>query len=89
MWSLYQQAMSWKMRPADLFGIPDDCDYFRWCFDEAVLYLGRWVEAKHDERHLQGANKGKRKYTLQQILQDSPKKQSLIALAGMGGVEIR
>lgn len=71
--------------------IPDDWGYFRYLFDEAVLYFGRWCENKLEERHEKGTLKGKRKYTLQQLLSEKPiaRTQSIMALAALGGVEIR
>lgn len=91
MWSLYQQAATWQTRPSDLFGIPDECDYLRYVFDEAVLYFGRSIDSKLDERYEKGPHKGKRKHTLQQLLSDNPqpRTQSIMALAALGGVEIR
>jgi hypothetical protein len=91
MWSLYEQAKAWSSRPSDLFEIPEDCGYLRWCFDDAVFYFGRWVDAKYDLRHKTGTSKGQRIYTLAQLLSDEPPKrvQSVMALVALGGVAIR
>jgi hypothetical protein len=94
MWSLYQQARAWGTRPSDLFEIPEECGYLRWCFDEAVLYFGRWVQNKLDMKHQKGPNKGRPLYTEAQLLCDEPPKQvqsvmALMALGAQGGVEIR
>lgn len=90
MWNLYSQAKAWGQRPSTLFGIAEDCQYLCYCFDEAVLIFGKWVERWLDVRETKGANRGRHRYTLAQILDegftDKKRSQSLTGLlALMGG----
>lgn len=90
MWNLYNQAKAWSQRPSTLFGIPEDCQYLCYIFDEAVLIFGKWCEKWLDVRETKGTNKGKHRYNLEQILSDdfteTKRSQSLTSLlALMGG----
>lgn len=71
MWNLYQQAMSWSQQPSKIFGLDPECQYLCYCFDEAVLLFGKWVEKYLDMREQKGKNKGKPLYRLEQILDDN------------------
>jgi hypothetical protein len=63
--------------------------YLCWCFDEAILYFGRWVDNKLNITHRKGPNKGKRVYSLAQLLNPDYKERheskSLLSLMALGG----
>lgn len=89
MWSLYQQSKEWGQRPSEILAIDPTCEYLCWCLDDAVLYFGRWADAKLNLRHRKGHNKGKPVYSLQQVLDpnfvDRKQSKSLLGLMAMGG----
>jgi hypothetical protein len=41
MWSIFNQAKQWAVRPSALVNITDD--YKAYCFDEAICYWGMYV----------------------------------------------
>jgi hypothetical protein len=89
MWNIYQQAITWGQKPSAIFGVEPECQYLCYCFDEAVLLFGKWVEKWLAVRHDKGRNKGKPMYRLEQILDDNFKEQQystslrgLLALMG-------
>ena len=45
---LYQQATTWRERPASLVGMPGG-SWARYDFDSAVWYFGRFVEGELDK----------------------------------------
>lgn len=89
MWSLYQQSLSWRQAPSSIIGLDPACQYLCWCFDEAILYFGRWVDAKLDMRWTKGPNKGNRMYSLMQVLdpefKDRRESKSLLGLMAQAG----
>lgn len=89
MWSLYQQSKEWGMLPSSIIGVDPDCSYLCWCFDEAVLFFGRWVEGKLNQKHTKGPAKGRAIHSLSQILDPNFKNQkqskSVLGLMAMAG----
>lgn len=84
MWNLYQQAKTYSQRPSVLFGLDEQYQYICYCFDEAVLLFGKWVEKYLDTREQKGKNKGKPLYKLEQILDDNFKEgQRATSLRGL------
>jgi hypothetical protein len=65
LWRLYCLSTSYGDRPSEILGIDDEWAAYQ--LDDAVTYLGRWVEAKLSERHRKS---GKPKYTLEYLLRD-------------------
>lgn len=46
-WLLYQEAITWGSTPAAYFGVDDE--YVAYCFNQAVTYVGKFIEGKMDE----------------------------------------
>lgn len=78
------QAKTWGQRPSEILHINPTWEYLCWCFDDAVLWFGVWVENKLSIR-----DKGKAVYSLAHILDDSyvegVQKKSLAGLLAMTG----
>jgi len=91
MWSLYRHAQTWSQKPSQILEINPAYAYLCWCFDDAVLFFGNWVEDHREVRYTAGHNRGKRKYTLAQILDPNfvtygkRESKSLAGLLAMSG----
>lgn len=48
-WNLHCISENYGGLPSRIMGL-DDEPLLAWCFDQAVNWFGRWVEAKLDER---------------------------------------
>jgi hypothetical protein len=64
LWRLYCLSTSYGRRPSEILGVDDEWAAYQ--LDDAVTYLGRWVESKLSERDW----RGKPRYTLAYLLQD-------------------
>lgn len=51
-WNLYQTCKAFGQRPSAMFGIEDE--WLEWDFDHAILFAGKWVEARLEERDKDG-----------------------------------
>lgn len=49
MWSLYQHAKQWTVRPSELAGLTEEGDYYCYCFDEAVSSWGNHITNELDK----------------------------------------
>ena len=65
LWRLYCLSTSYGRRPSEILGVDDEWAAYQ--LDDAVTYLGRWVEAKLSERHRKS---GKPRYTLEYLLRE-------------------
>ena len=65
-WSLYQEAKTWKTRPSTLLGMEDA--YLAYCLDQAVSTFGNFVQNKIDS--VEGKNKAEIERKTAQILGD-------------------
>lgn len=76
MWNLWTLQKETGTRASDLLQIPQwvaetyglDGWWAAYCFDDAVTYVGRWIEAKMSELD----KRGKRLHELADLLQDTP-----------------
>jgi hypothetical protein len=63
-------STSYGRRPSEILGIDDEWAAYQ--LDDAVTYLGRWVESKLSERD----GRGKPRYTLEFLLKEQEGKRS-------------
>lgn len=81
-WLLYQEAITWGATPADYFGVDDE--YVAYCFNQAVTYVGKFIESKMDEASAKAKNEKASTAARQRILNrylsmdGKPKKQAFM-----------
>lgn len=46
MWSLYNMAITWRVRPSEMLNIENT--YHAWCLDEAVYQFGGTIHSRLD-----------------------------------------
>ena len=63
-WLLYGEAKGWGVRPSSLVDLTDP--YEAYCFDQAVGYLGRRIEAELEE--VEGKNTAEIKHKRERVL---------------------
>lgn len=64
---MYNQAITFHQSPSQILNIHNP--WMAYQIDESVLYFGRWVESKLNERD----KKGKPKHTIDSIFNNSTK----------------
>lgn len=69
MWNLYHLALTWSQRPSSF--VDGLNDYEAYCFDQAVTYCGKYIQAELDQVKLgKGKNAEKMRAQQQQTLLD-------------------
>ena len=74
MWSVYNQAIAYHRSPSTILNIANH--WLAYQLDEAVLFFGRFVEGKLNERD----DKGKQKYTIREIFDGNARPASFLSL---------